>query len=107
MTVKQGDVIVTKVFFPDTGEYKMRPVVVVANDKAIDLYAASVAVTSQAARDEFDVPIEYWKEAGLHQPSVARVSKPLTIHLPSSKKIGTLHPHDLERVLSRLQQVFS
>ncbi|WP_255450432.1 type II toxin-antitoxin system PemK/MazF family toxin [Alteribacillus sp. YIM 98480] len=64
-------------------------------------------VTSQQPRNEFDVVIEYWKEAGLLKPSVARTSKIISIHGSElNRKLGTLHEHDLERVLHMCRNLF-
>lgn len=44
---------------------KRRPVVVVSNDNVIaELDHLIATVTSQQVRNEFDVIIEYWQEAG-------------------------------------------
>lgn len=97
---------IAKVFFPDTGAFKRRPVVIVANNKAIDLYAYSVPLTSSVPRDEYDIDIIYWKEAGLAKKSCARTSKPLTIHLASSKKIGEMNIVDLQNIIEMCKQIF-
>jgi len=87
---------------------KRRPVVIVSNDHVIaELDHLIATVTSQYARNEFDVLIEYWKEAGLDKPSVVRCSKLNTLHYKELLfKIGNLHENDLERVLSTIRSYF-
>jgi mRNA interferase MazF len=83
-------------------------VVIVSNDNIIaELDNLIATVTSQSIRNQFDVVIEYWREAGLDKPSVVRCSKLNTIHYQELLfKIGKLHEHDLERVLSSIRSYF-
>lgn len=87
---------------------KRRPVVIVSNDNVVvELDHLIATVTSQHARNEFDVVIEYWEEAGLDKPSVVRCSKLNTVHFKELLfKIGKLHEHDLERVLTTIRNYF-
>ncbi|KQL55264.1 hypothetical protein AN964_18285 [Heyndrickxia shackletonii] len=87
---------------------KRRPVVIVSNENVIvELDHLIATVTSQHARNEFDVIIEYWKEAGLDKPSVVRCSKLNTVHFKELLfKIGKLHEHDLDRVLTTIRSYF-
>jgi mRNA-degrading endonuclease toxin of MazEF toxin-antitoxin module len=103
----QGDVWLAKVYFKQAGAFKNRPVVVVGNDRVIDIDVLISPVTSHEARNEFDVTISDWKKAGLIEPSVARVSKLLAI--PQSefiRKLGVLTPPDLEKVLKKCRELF-
>ncbi|WP_165789977.1 MULTISPECIES: hypothetical protein [unclassified Paenibacillus] len=66
-------------------------------------------VTRTDARNEFDVEIKYWQQAGLKSPSQVRTSKPTTILKSEVKQdpvrknriivprgfIGKLHKEDL------------
>ncbi|WP_246050117.1 type II toxin-antitoxin system PemK/MazF family toxin [Aquibacillus sediminis] len=55
---------------------KRRPAVIVSNDNVIvELDHLIQTVTSQQIRNEFDIAIEYWEEAGLDKPSIVRSSK--------------------------------
>ena len=104
---KQGDVFLVKVEYKQAGTTKIRPVVIVSNDKAIDIDMIIAPVTGQAARNEFDVPIIKWKEAGLEKPSVARASKIMMIHNSVLfKRIGELQSEDLENVLRKCRECF-
>lgn len=87
---------------------KRRPVVIVSNDNVIvELDHLIATVTSQPTRNEFDVAIEYWEEAGLAKPSIVRCSKLNTLHFKELLfKIGKLNDHDLERVLTAIRNFF-
>ncbi len=104
----QGDVYLIKVHYQLTGETKIRPVVIVSNEKAIDLDVLISPITGQAARNEFDVPIKKWREAGLEKPSVARTSKITMIHNSILyKQIGKLDITDLNNILEKCRECFS
>lgn len=87
---------------------KRRPVVIVSNDNvAAELDHLIATVTSKQVRNEFDVVIEYWEEAGLDKPSVVRCSKLNTLHYQELLfKIGKLYESDLERVLTTIRNYF-
>lgn len=104
---KQGDVFLIKVFYQLTGGTKVRPIVIVSNEKAIDLDVVITPITGHDKRNEFDIPIEKWKEAGLEKPSIARTSKLKTIHNNILyRKIGELDGEDLKNVLDKCKDVF-
>lgn len=65
------------------------------------------SVTSQQPRNQFDVVLEYWKEAGLLKPSVARTSKITFVDSSELKRrLGSLHNYDLERILNMCKRLF-
>lgn len=65
-------------------------------------------MNSQKVKNEFDIVIEYWKEAGLDKPSIVRCSKLNTLHYKELLfKIGKLHEWDIERVLNTIRNYFS
>ncbi|MGC4378324.1 type II toxin-antitoxin system PemK/MazF family toxin [Fictibacillus sp. Mic-4] len=95
------------VVFKSTPQCKQRPVIIVGNELALDVDVIISPVTSQPRRNEFDVVLEYWKEAGLLKPSVARTSKIISIHGSELKrKLGQLDNHDLQRVLHMCRNLF-
>lgn len=105
--MKQGDVWVADVLFKGSRQTKQRPVIIVGNELALDVDVIIAPVTSQMARDQFDVVLEYWEEAGLLKPSVARTSKITSVHGSELKRhIGKLHNNDLERVLNMCKRLF-
>jgi len=98
-----------------------RPVVIVGNDKANDKLGMIINfVTKQGARDEFDVELKYWQEAGLKSPSWVRTAKPLTILKSDVKQdvvtkdgvqkprgyIGKLNDIDLANILEQCKMIF-
>lgn len=79
----------------DESIVKERPVIILNVDT---LECLSVKVTSHDVRDtdKFDTPIEYWREAGLKKPSVARVSKVMNLSKDRFvNKKGVLHNNDI------------
>jgi len=105
--MKQGDVWLADVLFKGTRQTKQRPVIIVGNELALDVDVIIAPVTSQQPRNQFDVVLEYWNEAGLLKPSVARTSKIISVHGSELKRhIGVLHKHDLERVLHMCRKLF-
>ena len=103
----QGDVWLAKVYFKMQEQFKHRPIVIVGRDITIDIDINISPITSSEPRNEFDVIIHYWKEAGLRHLSVARTTK---IHaVPRSsliKRIGSLHEYDLQRILQKCRTLF-
>src|SRR5690625_3463193 len=104
---KQGEVWLVDVLFKGTRQTKQRPVIIVGNELALDIDVIIAPVTSQKPRNPFDVVLEYWEEAGLLKPSVARTSKIVSIHGSElMRQLGVLHEHDLERVLHSCRKLF-
>jgi mRNA interferase MazF len=105
--LKQGDVWLADVLFKGTRQTKQCPVIIVGNELALDVDAIIAPVTSQQPRNQFDVVLEYWQEAGLLKPSVARTSKITSVHGSELKRqLGVLHRHDLERILNMCKKLF-
>lgn len=84
---------------------KKRPVVVLSDDNLIAEVDHIVGtITSQNARNIYDVEIKYWKEARLDKPSIVRCSKLNTLHFKELLfKIGRLHEEDLKLVLDTIR----
>jgi len=105
--MKQGDVWLADVLFKGTRHTKQRPVIIVGNELALDIDVIIAPVTSQQPRNQFDVVLEYWKEAGLLKPSVVRTTKITSVHGSELKRhLGSLHNHDLERILNMCKRLF-
>ncbi|MBX4152306.1 type II toxin-antitoxin system PemK/MazF family toxin [Paenibacillus lautus] len=117
----QGHLWVAPVWNHTENKFTPRPVVIVGNAEANDRIGLIINfVTKQGARDKFDVPVEYWKEAGLDCESWVRTAKPTTIVKtnlkldPVSRQgiirprgyIGKLHEHDLTNVLAMCKSIF-
>ena len=103
----QGEVWLADVVFKGTRQTKQRPVVIVGNELALDIDVIIAPVTSQKPRNQFDIVLEYWEEAGLLKPSVVRTSKISSIHGTELKRhLGELHRHDLENALNMCRKLF-
>jgi mRNA interferase MazF len=68
---KPGDVVLLDFPFAGGGATKRRPALVIVDTGDSDVLAARI--TSQDARDEFDIQLVDWKAAGLMLPSIVRV----------------------------------
>lgn len=89
--------------FEDSDEVKRRPVIVLDNG---EIYALVVKVTSHAARPQWgEYELIYWKSAGLPKESTARLTQLISLeHAMFDKRIGQLHPLDIENILHLIQQ---
>ena len=87
---------------------KNRPIVIINNGLGLDIDISIARITTKSKRNEFDVVVEKWKEAGLQKPSIVRCSKLNTIkpgkHLI---KIGQLHKNDMDAVRDAVQKYIS
>lgn len=96
-----------RIYFKDIREYKIRPVVIVGEETALDIDVVISPISTHDPRSKYDIPIEYWKETGLKVASIVRVSKITTIHESDTiRKIGEMHPSDLEKVLDAGVRLF-
>lgn len=98
-----GDV--WEVIFPfedDSTQSKPRPCVVMDVET---LEVLSIKVTTHDARDEYDIPIFKWQEAGLIEPSFARVSKFTYINKQDFiRQYGKLHLKDFKNISNAFKE---
>lgn len=86
----------------DHTKYIDRPVIIVVAETP-EIVVIKVTTTSPRKNDLYDVPIQYFREAGLKHPSTARVSKVITVNESQIlSKFGILHPEDLEIIIKKL-----
>jgi len=65
-------------------------------------------ITSQDARDRFDVQLVDWQAAGLRLPSIVRLHQLATLGKTIiGRKMGRLTPNDWARVQQALRQLWS
>ena len=65
----------------DAKSGKVRPFLVLSEElSGVDVDVSIAPTTTQTKRNEFDVDISSWKEAGLSTPSIVRCSKVHYIH---------------------------
>lgn len=94
------------IFLAEEGT-KKRPILIVNDGLGIDLDSSALRITSKATRNEFDVEIVHWQEAGLAVPSVVRCNKISTIkHNELRGKIGSLHEDDFQKVEKAMLDYF-
>lgn len=119
--LKQGHLWVAPIWSHKDGKNVPRPIVIVGNDHANDKIGVVINfITKSEPRDEFDVELKHWKEAGLRVKSVVRTAKPTTI-LKSELRfeptlrdgiiipkgyIGKLHDDDLIEVIRLCKLIF-
>ena len=83
---------------------KNRPFLILNDGVGVDIDITTLNITSKPARNEFDVEIKHWEEAGLHKPSVVRCSKLNTINPGDSLFIiGKLQKDDFEAVCEKVK----
>lgn len=102
-TIEPWDLWWALVRFEDTDEIKRRPVVVLENGEAMALV---MKVTSHEPRQQWGkYDIVYWKSAGLPKPSTIRMTQLIRLeHGMFDRRIGRLHPVDIENLLKRMCQ---
>ncbi len=76
-TYQPGDIVLLSFPFGDATGSRRRPALVLLDTGDNDIVVARV--TSQLARDQFDVQLEDWSSAGLLLPSIVRLHKLATL----------------------------
>ncbi len=105
--MKQGEIYLARVTYTSFFDDKIRPVVLVGKTEVADIDYLIGPITSHSPRNQYDVVIQFWKEAGLEKPSVVRTAKLRTIESQFLlRKIGILQEEDLQRVLSTCRSLF-
>ena len=111
---KQGDIILISFPFTNLSSSKQRPALIISSEKynnsREDLIIA--AITSQIPAtlsfDEFLIPEQNLKTAGLPKTSIIKLGKIITLHQQLvRKKLGYLSEGDFSDVLDRFFNIFS
>lgn len=118
---KQGQIWVAPIWSHTENKTVPRPVVIVGNDKANDKIGLVINfVTKQGSRNEFDVELKHWAQAGLKVKSWVRTAKPITILKSEIKRdlvmrdgvekprgyVGELHKDDLAMIIEMCKAVY-
>ena len=92
----------------DAKSGKFRPFLVLSEElSGVDVDISFAPATSTAKRNDFDVELIFWKEAGLSAPSIVRCSKVHYIHHSFlRRKIGSLDPKDMKCIDDALRKFF-
>jgi mRNA interferase MazF len=106
------DVVLVPFPFADLQTAKQRPALVLAQTKLPRLPSLLLVamMTSRTDGPHFphDVTLHDWMGAGLPKPTLARVSKLVTIERTLVRKtIGTLHAKDRKRVQKALRELLA
>ncbi len=102
-THNAGDIVSVEFPFSDLQNRKRRPGLVLFGDDD-DLVLARV--TTHPARNQTDVVLAQWAQAGLPRTSTVRLVKLATVDRRLvHRKIGRLHPEDAQRVMKAWQEL--
>ena len=106
MTFRPGEIVLIRIDFHQTPGGKLRPAVVLLDSADDDFVAAPI--TSRLRVSDFDVPIHYWREAGLNIASTIRVHK-LTVLAKDevAGRLGELAGADRTALTEVLRRTFS
>lgn len=101
-----GDILLLNAFpFTNKGGIKKRPALVLADTGDWDLLLCRI--TSEPARDRFDLELMRWQELGLLLPSTIRLSKIATLSKRLViQRLGYLGSPDRRRVHVQLKKIF-
>ena len=104
-TYRPGEVVLIDFPFASGSAAKRRPALVLLDTGDDDIVAARI--TSQTARDAFDVELHDWKAAGLMLPSIARVHKLATLEKALvARSMGALAASDWAQVQSAIRKLW-
>jgi mRNA interferase MazF len=102
---QRGDILLVTLTYSSQMGVKKRPVVVLRDMGDADLLVT--AVTSQAPRVAYDVPLADWRQEGLKMPSVVRTEKLATVEKSAVvRALGNLSAKDRDAVEEKLAVVF-
>ena len=92
----------------DSKSGKVRPFLILSEElSGVDVDVSIAPATTTTKRNEFDVELMFWKEAGLSVPSIVRCSKVHYIHHGFlRRKIGIVNPNDMKRIDDSLRKFF-
>ena len=102
---KPGDIVLVAFPFSSGGQSKNRPAMVVLDTGDADILVARV--TTHDWRDDQDVVIHNWKQAGLLAPSIVRLHKLATLEKPLiQRRLGGLDRKDHSAISEALRRLY-
>ena len=105
-TYHPGEIVLVAFPFVDAIAAMRRPALVLLDTEDNDIVVARV--TSQVARDQFDIELKEWGSAGLLLPSIARVHKLATLEKRLvERRLGVLTGDDWTRVSRLIQRLWT
>lgn len=94
--------------FLDTSTNKIRPVIVVGKPQGIHNITAVVPVSSKNQQVSVDVTLQDWQQAGLINPSVARVHRISTmLQADLVSQLGELSSSDKIAITTAIKKLLS
>ncbi|MEX3713353.1 type II toxin-antitoxin system PemK/MazF family toxin [Cytobacillus horneckiae] len=111
MEIQAGDIFWSQVYYPSTGKTATRPIVVYGFDDGNPLICQFTIITTRKIKDfdqhieKWKVPLFKWQQAGLREPSYAKVNCLAAVNSPDLLKldyIGRLDRTDLKRVQNEI-----
>ena len=113
MNIEIGNIYWFRVYYHNTGESEVRPVVVldITNDNLI--IATFATITSSSIKDfndkydKWQVPLFHWKFAGLNRASYVKANCVATVNIEEFKTkdyIGKIHHDDFQNVKIRVEE---
>ncbi len=104
-TYRAGEVVLVEFPFTSGEGNKRRPALILLDTGDNDVVVARI--TSQEGRDEFDVEVKNWKEAGLLRESIVRVHKIATLEKTLiARKMGKLAESDWTNVKTAIEHLW-
>jgi mRNA-degrading endonuclease toxin of MazEF toxin-antitoxin module len=113
MSVNVGEVYWLTVYYPTTGEFETRPVVIIDIVNGVARIATFVALTTSEIKDfenkydRWKVPLFKGKETGLGVGSYAKANCVADVDVTAFKKEdfkGTVHPVDLRNIIKKVNE---
>jgi mRNA interferase MazF len=104
--VKPGDVVVTMFTYSDLSGAKIRPALVVSRETYNETGSVVItAISSRPVRNQYELLLRDWQEAGLHIPSKVCAGQLMTVKIGLVKIIGCLSQQDFNNARELLNQV--
>ena len=104
--ITPGEIVLLRFPFGNAAAARRRPAVVLLDTGDDDIVVARI--TSQVARDQFDIELEDWASAGLLLPSVLRVHKLATLEKRLvERRLGSVIGTDWNRVRELIQRLWA
>lgn len=105
MNFKAGDLVLVTYPYVAGTQSKIRPALILLDTGDADVVAARV--TTQPGRTLHDVPLNGWRQAGLHAPCTIRLHKLATVEKTSIiRLVGQIDSGERPKVAAVLRQTF-
>lgn len=98
--MQKYDVVWTYIQYSDSKGGKVRPAVILGNNKILPLSSVAPVTSHEPRKGYFgEVALQDWEEAGLNNPSTVRLSKITEKEIrPTDRKAGHLSNRDIKTI---------